>query len=148
MTDAWYVWMATFGSHVAMLRQFLGVSQADLAREAGITEGHVRRFEAGKLLDLSFIDVLRLNRALAKRLRGIDPDLLAPEAKGFMQHLDFLEMPDEDGPPAPGGVPVQEFRSIQDPEIEELVLRFRALDAEGRHAFLQIMRAVADTFRV
>jgi transcriptional regulator with XRE-family HTH domain len=147
VTEAWYVWMATFGSHVATLRRFLGLTEADLARESGVTEGQVRRFEAGKLLDLSFVDVLRLNRALAKRLRRIDPDLLAPEAKGFLQHLDFLAMPDEDGPPAPGGVPVAEFRIIQDPAIEELVLRFRALDRAGRRAFLQIMRAVAQALR-
>jgi transcriptional regulator with XRE-family HTH domain len=129
VTEAWYVWMATFGSHVATLRRFLGLTEADLARESGVTEGQVRRFEAGK------------------RLRRIDPDLLAPEAKGFLQHLDFLAMPDEDGPPAPGGVPVAEFRIIQDPAIEELVLRFRALDRAGRRAFLQIMRAVAQALR-
>lgn len=147
MNEAWYRWMATFGTHVSMLRQFLGVSEPDLARQAGVTEGIVRRFEAGKLLDLSFIDVLRVNRALAQRLRGIDPALLAPEVQGFLQHLDFLQMPDDDGPPAPGGVSVQEFRAIEDPEIEELVVRFRALGAPGRRAFLQIMRAVADAFR-
>lgn len=146
MNDAWYAWMATFGSHVSLLRQFLGMSEADLAREGGVTESIVRRFEAGKLLDLSFIDVIRLNRALAQRLRGIDPALLAPEVQGFIQHLDFLQMPDEDGPPAPGGVPVQEFRSIDDPELEEIVVRYRGLPSGGRHAFLQIMRAVAEAF--
>lgn len=145
--QAWYDWMARFGSVVSTLRQFLGLSEAELAAQAGVSDGVVRRFETGKLLDLSFIDVLRLNRLLAQRLRGLDPDLLAPEVKGFMQHLDFLQMPDEDGPPAPGGVHVTEFRSIADPELEELVVRFRALHPEGRRAFLQIMRSVAEAFR-
>ncbi len=147
LSPAWHAWMATFGGHVSMLRRFLGLSESEVASSAGISETVVRRFEAGRLLDLSFIDVLRLNRVLAQRLRGVDPAVLSPEVKGFMQHLDFLQMPDEDGPPAPGGVTVGEFRSIEDPELEELVVGFRALPPDGRHAFLQIMRAVAEAFR-
>ena len=45
MSDTWQLWMKTFGGHVATVRRFLGLTPADLASAAGVSESVVVRFE-------------------------------------------------------------------------------------------------------
>ncbi len=143
LSDEWREWMRTFGSILGFLRGFFGLEPAELAAEAGVTEGTVIRLEEGLLLELSFIDVIRINRAMAQRLRQIDPALLTPEISGFLQHLDYLGMPDEHGPPAPGGVSIQRFGIFADPMVKDLLDVFLGLPRERRIVLLEMLRTVA-----
>jgi transcriptional regulator with XRE-family HTH domain len=143
LSDAWRDWMRTFGAHLQLLRRFFGLAAAELAAESGVTEGTVTRLEEGLLLELSFIDVIRINRALAQRLRTVDAALLTPEVKGFLQHLDYLAIPDEHGPPAPGGVTIQRFQMFADPTVVELLELFLPLPRERRPILIEMLRTVA-----
>ncbi|HEV7734182.1 MAG TPA: hypothetical protein VGR62_18565 [Candidatus Binatia bacterium] len=135
--------MRTFGSILAFLRGFFGLTTAEVAAEAGVTEGTVIRLEEGLLLELSFIDVIRINRAMAQRLRQVDKALLTPEISGFLEHLDYLAMPDEHGPPSPGGVSIQRFRIFADPMVKDLLDVFLGLPRERRGVLLEMLRTVA-----
>jgi hypothetical protein len=143
LSDAWREWMRTFGSHLLLLRGLFGLSPEQLAREAHVHPGTVTRLEDGQLVELSFIDVIRINRSLAQRMRTLDPELLTPELKGFLQHLDYLAMPDEHGPPAPGGVAVQRFQMFADPLARDLLEVFVTLPAEQRRIVVEMVRTVA-----
>lgn len=143
LSDTWRDWMRTFGAHLELLRRFFGLTQEELAAEANVTEGTVRRLEEGLLLELSFVDVIRINRTLAHRLRSVDPALLAPEVQGFLQHLDYLALPDEQGPPAPGGVTIQRFQMFADPTVVELLELFLPLPRERRPILIEMLRTVA-----
>jgi hypothetical protein len=76
-------------------------------------------------------------------MRSLDPELLTPELKGFLQHLDYLAMPDENGPPAPGGVPVHRFQMFADPLVRDLLEVFVTLPAEQRRIVVEMVRTVA-----
>jgi hypothetical protein len=143
LSDAWREWMRTFGSHLQLLRRFFGLNIEELAAEAHVTEGIVTRLEEGRLLELSFVDVIRINRTLAQRLRTVDPALLTPEVQGFLQHLDYLAVPDEHGPPAPGGVGIQGFQMFADPTVVELLELFLPLPRERRPILIEMLRTVA-----
>lgn len=143
LSDAWREWMRTFGTHLELLRRFFGLTHEELAVESGVTEGTVVRLEEGLLVELSFVDVIRINRTLAHRLRSVDPALLTPEVQGFLQHLDYLALPDEHGPPSPGGVPIKTFQTFADPTVVELLELFLPLPRERRPIVIEMLRTVA-----
>jgi hypothetical protein len=143
LSDAWREWMRTFGAHLQLLRRFFGLGTDELASEAHVTEGIVTRLEEGRLLELSFVDVLRINRTLAQRLRTVDPALLTPEVQGFLQHLDYLSIPDEHGPPSPGGVGIERFQVFADPTVVDLLEIFLPLPPERRAILIEMLRTVA-----
>ncbi len=144
LSDAWRDWMRTFGGHLTLLRQFFGLTASQVAAEAAVAEGVVRRLEEGRLLELSFIDVIRVNRALAHRLRAVDPAMLSDEVRSFIDHLDYLQLPDEFGPPAPGGVPIDHFGVFEDKRVPQLLTMYFSLSPRQQDAFLDVVRTLAN----
>ena len=87
--------------------------------------------------------MIKINRTLAMRLHQIEPCVMSPEARAFVQHLEFLQLPAEGGPPAPGGIDVRYFRTVEDTRLQELVLQFRGLQNRSREVVVAVARALA-----
>src|SRR5256886_16048036 len=75
-TIDWAQWMRELGSRIRHVREFVGLSQEQLARLAGVSQGAVSRLEAGRGLATPMLVILKINLALTHRLRAVDPGLL------------------------------------------------------------------------
>ena len=64
--------MQNLGRHVGRTREFLGLTQQELGRRAGVSQGAVSRFEGGRAFSTPFLAIVRLNVALAPALRALD----------------------------------------------------------------------------
>ncbi len=134
--------MVDFGGQLRRVREFLGMSQDDLARASGISQGAVSRFEAGRGLNTPFLGVLRLNMALARALRAIDQSTLTPEVQRFVRNMELYAEPvHPDGTSAPAT-----FDSIpltSDPDLERVIRLIRELPEGRRATFMAVLIATA-----
>lgn len=71
----------TFGEKLKMLRKANGMTQAQLAKKAGLSNGAIGNFESGKRTKVSFESVCKLADAL-----GVEP-----EALGLRRRYDLEE---------------------------------------------------------
>src|SRR4029453_4518630 len=85
--QTWRQWITEFGAHVRRGREFLGLSQEQVARAAGVSQGAVSRFEGGRGLSTPFVGIMKINLALAHALKQLESDLLTDEVRRFMKHL-------------------------------------------------------------
>src|SRR5499427_8222226 len=90
----WREWITEFGLHVRRVREFLGLSQEQVARAAGVSQGAVSRFEGGRGLSTPFVGIMKIVLALAYALRQIDPELLTDDLRRFLQNLDMFDLPE------------------------------------------------------
>jgi len=129
--------MREFGRQERRVREFLGFSQEQLARLAGVSQGAVSRLEAGRGLATPMLVILKINLALRRGLREIDPALLNDELRRV------LEIEERLSPPV-GNVGFKMLPITKDPVLEELVRRYRTLPERQRQTFVSIVRAAAD----
>jgi transcriptional regulator with XRE-family HTH domain len=138
----WRQWMSDFGQHVRRVREFVGLSQAELARRAGVSQGAISRFEAGRGLKTPYVVILRINLALADVLGALDPATLNDDVRRFVEHMELLGPPREPGGPPSGG----DGRRVEitaERDLETLVRLYRSLPEERRRAFVAAMNALA-----
>jgi len=119
------------------VREFLGFSQEQLARLAGVSQGAVSRLEAGRGLATPMLVVLKINLALRRGLREVDPSLLNDDLRRV------LEIEDRVSPPV-GDVGFDALPITKDPVLEEVIRRYRALPERQRQTFVSVVRAAAD----
>lgn len=144
----WQEWMSGFGRHVRRVREFLGLSQVELARRAGVSQVAISRFESGRGLNTAFVIALRISLALARSLKAVDRHLLTADARRFVEHMDFLGLPDDpEAPPLPAGVPVDRLAVTVDPELERLARLYRDLPPSRRQGFLRTIAVLAGALR-
>jgi transcriptional regulator with XRE-family HTH domain len=136
--------MGDFGGQIRRVREFIGLSQAELARRAGVSQGAVSRFEGGRGLKTPYVVILRINLACADVLRGLDPGTLNDDVRRFMEHLDLLGPPREPGGPPHGGTDIGRLEITAEQELETLVRLYRTLPDERRRAFVAAMKALAE----
>jgi transcriptional regulator with XRE-family HTH domain len=141
--SVWRTWMREFGHHVRRVRAFLGLSQEELARRAGVSQGAISRFESGRGLHTPFLVILKINLALAAALRATDPAMMSDDVRRFLQHMDFLVPRGPGEPPTPGGVPFPELRVTRSLQDEWLVRLYLGVPEPRRPAFLAIVEAAA-----
>jgi transcriptional regulator with XRE-family HTH domain len=132
----WREWMRGLGRQARRIREFLGLSQEQIAKRAGVSQGAVSRLEAGRGLATPLLVVLKLNIAMRKALAGYDPDVLSPEARRIVADTD-LYLP-EGGQRGFVSYPV-----ARDATIEELVRIYRSLPERQREKLLTVVRATA-----
>jgi len=112
------------GKRIRMRRLFLGMNQETLANALGLTFQQVQKYEGGA------------NRVSASRLSAM-ADILGVPISFF-----FGDMQREDEPQSPQEKEARERR--ERPETIELIRLFYAIpDADVRHQFLQMVKAVA-----
>src|SRR5262245_48335111 len=77
----WARWMRGLGEQVLRVREFLGFSQEQLARIAGVSQGAVSRLENGRGVATPLLVVTKVSAALRTALGRVDPELLSDEAR-------------------------------------------------------------------
>ncbi|HSV06775.1 MAG TPA: helix-turn-helix domain-containing protein [Candidatus Binatus sp.] len=132
----WSDWMHALGRQGRRLREFLGLSQEELARMAGVSQGAVSRLEAGRGLATPMLVILKINLALTHRLRTVDPGLLNDDLRRA------LEIEQRLSPPI-AGIGFQALPITKDPELEDLVRIYRQMPERQRQTFLSVVRATA-----
>ena len=132
----WERWMTGMGRYTRRLRELAGLSQEELARRAGVSQGAVSRLEMGRAVHAPLIVVMKVNAAMRRALSELDPSLLSTETRRLM------------AVPArgvPGGE--SEFEAIPltpDPRLTELVRLFRRVPPRNRGKLVALVRTAVD----
>jgi transcriptional regulator with XRE-family HTH domain len=132
---AWRTVMRTIGRRVRHVRDFLGMSQEQVATLAGVSQGAVSRLEAGNALATPLVVVLRIQQALTGHLRLLDPPLLDAEIRRMIALTELLEMP------------LGNEHVTADAQLDRLVLLFQNVPTAHREPLLAILTAAADGLR-
>jgi len=127
----WSSWIKGLGKQARRVREFVGLSQEQVARTAGVSQGAVSRFEGGRGLATPLLVVMKVNAALRSAVSIVDRDLLSEGARGLL--LMDASVPADDGAP-----PI-----TKDPELEELVRLYHELPERQRQRLLAVVRATA-----
>jgi transcriptional regulator with XRE-family HTH domain len=135
----WRRWMKDIGERARRMREFLGLSQDQLARRAGVSQGAVSRFEIGRGLNTPLLVSIKINASLATALSTVDSTLLTDDARRFVQSMDLLALPSDPGEP-PEAKP---FPLLGDPEFEDVIRHCGRLPEARRRPFLAAMKALA-----
>src|SRR5437867_6811998 len=80
----WAVSMRGLGRKLRRVREFLGLSQDQVARLAGVSQGAVSRLEAGRGLATPMLVVLRVQLVLVSALRAFDPAMLDEQLRASL----------------------------------------------------------------
>src|SRR5262245_38851212 len=86
----WRQWMRDFGQRLRRTRDFLGLSQEEVARLAGVSQGAVSRLETAHGLATPLLVVLKVQQAIAHHLRKLDPALLNAELRRNLELVEQL----------------------------------------------------------
>ncbi len=132
----WKAWWQAFGRQHREVREFLGFSQEQIARMAGVSQGAVSRLEAGVGLATPMLVILKINLVLQRALREVDPSLLKEELRQFLELERRLSPPVADT--GFEAVPVTD-----EPEIHDLIRSFRKVPARHRRTFLAVVHVLA-----
>lgn len=135
----WRQWMESHGQQVRRLREFLGLSQEQLARLAGVSQGAVSRLEAGRGLATPMLVVMKITLAVVRGLRALDPSVLNDELRRLMDVEKAIS-------PPIGEMGVRLDALTKDPDVEELIRIYHELPERQRATFLNVMRAMAAAF--
>lgn len=130
----WEAWLTAFGSTVRRVRLFLGLTQQQLAEIAGVSQGSISRVERLAAAATPLLTVVRVQTALRTALAGVDPGLLAPDLRRFIEgQPDMLA----------GTLPAADGAIVQDPVLDTVMRIVRRVPPAQRPAFLQIVEAAA-----
>jgi transcriptional regulator with XRE-family HTH domain len=133
---AWRQWMRELGQQLRRLRELLGLSQDQLARLAGVSQGAVSRLETGRGVATPLLTVLKINLALARELQQRnqtipDTDPRRPLDIGNAHLL------------ADTFVPTDAVQRVPDADFEAFVRLYRDTPERLRAGLLAIMTAAA-----
>jgi transcriptional regulator with XRE-family HTH domain len=131
----WAEWMRALGRQVRRVREFLGFSQEQLAKSAGVSQGAVSRLEAGRGLATPLLVVLRIHRTLHRALRAIEPSLLNESLRRALELDDVLT-------PAPDDV--RDTLPGPDPGLAEFLALYDSLPVRERQTLVSVVRATAE----
>lgn len=131
----WAKWMRALGRQNRCMREFLGLSQAQLAKLAGVSQGAISRFESGRGMSTPVLIVVKIYLALACELRALDPAILRDDVRRLLQI----------GPPLAEDMAWRKEAHLTDTDLLELVQLYRNLPEGRRHALLSAMRAALDS---
>jgi transcriptional regulator with XRE-family HTH domain len=130
----WRQWMHALGGQGRRAREFLGLSQEQLAALAGVSQGSVSRFEAGRGLATPMLVVVKIHLALMRELRRIDPDVLSDRLKRLLEFESYLS-------PALSGTAFEPLPPTRDPDLTEIVRLYQSVSDRQRGTLLTVVRA-------
>jgi transcriptional regulator with XRE-family HTH domain len=128
--------MRGLGRHKRRVREFLGLSQEQLARMAGVSQGAISRLEAGRGLATPLLVVMKINGALKREFDQFDPALLSEEARKLRESDDRM------APESTGGG-FEEVPLLRDSGLEELINLYHGLPERQRQKLLAVVRATS-----
>src|SRR5215510_10683049 len=129
----WSSWIKGLGKQARRVREFLGLSQEQVARGAGVSQGAVSRFEGGRGLATPLLVVMKVNAALRSAVSSMDREVISEDARNLLLLDERVPGWNESAPP-----PI-----TKDPELEELVRLYRDLPERQRLRLLSVVRATA-----
>jgi transcriptional regulator with XRE-family HTH domain len=132
----WKKWWQTLGHQNRQIREFLGLSQEQVARMAGVSQGAVSRLEAGRGLATPLLVILKIGLVYRRGLGAMDPDLLAPELR------QFLELENRLSPPV-GELGFHAAPIMQDADLDKLMRVYRSIPERQKTTFLAVVGALA-----
>ena len=132
----WPRWMRGLGRNSRRIREFLGLSQEQLARLAGVSQGAISRLEAGRGLATPLLVVIRIQLAFQAALSKIDRSLLSDEACKILDIDHRLGL-------VPNAGEFIDVPIAQDSGIEEYLRTYRDLSERQRQTLLSVVRATA-----
>lgn len=135
----WPTWMKGLGRSVRRMRELLGLTQDQLGRIAGVSQGAVSRLEMGVGLATPFLVVVKVQRALQSLVARIDEAMLSEEARRLLGE-------DQRIAHVGGQTEFVDFPLFGDPGLEELVRTYQNLSVPRREQFLAVVRAAALAF--
>lgn len=130
----WGTWIRGLGRQARRLREFLGLSQEQIAKMAGVSQGAVSRLEAGRGLATPLLVVMKINRALRTSVAKIDPELLSDDARRLL-------VQDPRATPDLGQGSFASYPIMKEPALEELIALYRELPERHRQKLLAVVRA-------
>jgi len=134
----WREWMRGLGRQLRRVREFLGLSQDQVAQLAGVSQGAVSRLEAGRGLATPLVVVLKVHLVLSRALRAFDPALPDEEVRATLGLESLIAPPNGTGSREP--LPV-----TRDADLEMLVHLYRTLPERQRRTLVAVVRATADS---
>jgi transcriptional regulator with XRE-family HTH domain len=118
------------------VRRFLGLSQAELARRAGVSQGAISRFEMGRARMTPLLIAVKIGVALRWSMVIFDQDVPSDALRATLDGLDrlvpFARQADARLPPI-----------TADAKLVDLVRLYRAAPDGERRIVLAVLRAVA-----
>jgi DNA-binding XRE family transcriptional regulator len=126
--------MRDLGIELQRIRNFLDLSQEQVARAAGVSQGAISRLEAARGLATPLLTVVKVQQVLVDGLRAVEPALLT-QAWRAMIEADCIMVPGN-RTSAPSGV-------LSDGDLEEVILAYHEVPEPQRAAFGAIVRATA-----
>ena len=132
----WAKFIRDSGQRIRKAREFLGLSQDQLARLADVSQGAVSRVEAGRGMATPLLTFVKLNRVMAQALRRLEPELLTDQARAMLETAEHMVPPMEgdEQPLAP---------ILRDPALDRLISMYRTLPERERRGFLSVLDATA-----
>ena len=122
--------MRDLGRQIRRGRELLGLSQEQLARLAGVSQGAVSRLETARGLATPTLVVLRVSRVLAGELGKVQPEVMDADLRTMRSVL------------SPSDELMVEKDSVRtDPHLDELMEIYRNTAPAHRPALLAIFRA-------
>ncbi len=131
----WSGWMHDLGRRIRRVREFLGLSQDQVARMAGVSQGAVSRLEAGRGLATPMLVVLKVHVGLTRALAQLDAGLIDDQLRDSLDLGSLVRLGAAD---KNGDVPI-----TKDPELEEIVELYHALTGRQRRTLVAVVRATA-----
>jgi transcriptional regulator with XRE-family HTH domain len=131
----WSTWVRKLGRQQRRLREFLGLSQDQVAKLGGVSQGAVSRLETARGLATPMLIVLKVNAALAHEFQRLRPTLAGPELREAIELHAALS-------PFAGALGLQDIPRLDDPQLEELVRLYRQTPLRHREAVLSVVRAL------
>jgi len=131
----WYTWVRELGRKQRRLREFLGLSQDQVAKLGGVSQGAVSRLETARGLATPMVIVLKINAALAHEFRRLQSTLAGPELREAIELHAALN-------PFTGAIDLKDVPRPDDPQLEELVRLYRETPPRHREAVLSVVRAL------
>lgn len=147
-TAAWRQRLTEFGAEGRRLRKRLGLSQEDVARTAGVSQGAVSRFEQGRGVAIPFVGLLKIHLVLARAVKRLDPKLRTDEMEQILRRLDVLHVADDPRLPAwPVRETTDDFDLSSDEHLARVIRDWSDLPERKRRAFVAVIEAVVGTIK-
>ena len=121
-------WVAT----PRRLRELVGLSQDQLARLAGVSQGAVSRLEAGRAVNTPLVAVMKINAAMRQALAHLPPEVLSQETRRLM---DVPARGTPSGEAAFDALPL-----TVDPLLGDVVRLFWEVPPRHRESLVTVMR--------
>ena len=135
----WTEWRRRLGRQVRRVREFVGLSQGQLAELAGVSQAAVSRLEAGRGLATPLLLLMKVYVPLARTLRGLDPAMLNDDLRWILELDERLGL-------APGGEGNPTLPLTSDPGLEEMIRLYQRLPERRREPLLLVARAMITSF--